>query len=241
MKTILALLGGICLSMQVIAQPLLETQWRLLTDQPSSANVASLQLGPNQRLSGSDGCNRLLGKYALDGERLSFSNVAGTRMACPAMQGREAAFGAALMRVNGWRIRGGVLELTADGAPVLRFKADAASGTSQDCAAPTTQADMNRCAHEDFLAATAEYSAAYKAVSDALPTLRRNLFRSAQTAWVRYRTAFCNFESSGAQGGSVQPMVKSQCDARMTRERTAELRALNDCKEGDVTCVRPKQ
>lgn len=237
MKTILALSVGICLSAQAAGQPLLETQWRLLTDQPlPTANVPSLQLGANQRVSGSDGCNRLLGKYALDGERLSFSDIAGTRMACPAMQGREAAFGAALMRVNGWRVQGGVLELTADGAPVLRFKADA-----PDCDALTTQADMNRCAQEDFFTATADYSATYKAVADDLPTLRRNLFRSAQTAWIRYRTALCNFESSGAQGGSMQPMVKSQCDARMTRERTAELRALIDCKEGDVICVRPKQ
>lgn len=237
MKTILALCVGICLSSEAAGQPLLETQWRLLTDQPlPTVNVPSLQLGANQRLSGSDGCNRLLGKYALDGERLSFSNVAGTRMACPAMQGREAAFGAALMRVNGWRMQGGVLELMADGAPVLRFQADA-----PDCTAPSKQADMNRFAHEDFLAATAEYSAAYKAVADALTQQRRNLFRSAQTAWVRYRTAVCNFESSGVQGGSVQPMVKWQCDARMTRERTAELRALIDCKEGDVTCVRPRQ
>ncbi|MBC8119072.1 MAG: DUF1311 domain-containing protein, partial [Burkholderiaceae bacterium] len=154
-------------------------------------------------------------------------------------------FSAALARVDAWQIRGGVLELLADGNAVLRFRPVGGTGTQggalPDCSAPTTQAAMNACAHEDFLAATADYSAAYKAVVDTLRPPRRDQFRQVQTAWIRYRTALCSFEASGTQGGSLQSMIKTQCDARLTRSRTAELRAVLNCQEGDVACLRPKQ
>lgn len=232
---------------QPVEPPLLETEWRVASATMGAVtekNPASLRFDANQRLSGSDGCNRLMGSYALDGARLTFTQIATTRMACPNVQGRDAAFGAALTRVDGWRIRGGVLELLGTGTVLLRFRpvgAESHGVAAPDCSAPTTQADMNSCAYEDFLAATGDYSAAYKAVMDTLQPPRRDQFRQVQTAWVRYRTAVCNFEASGAQGGSMQSMIKSQCDSRLTRSRTAEFRALIDCKEGDVACLRPKK
>lgn len=97
---------------------------------------------------------------------------------------------------------------------------------------------MNECAYEDFLAATAGYAGSYKAISDRLGTKHKDQFRRAQKLWVQYRTAACNFESSGVAGGSAQAMVKWQCDARMTRARTAELDIMANCKEGDLSCPR---
>jgi uncharacterized protein YecT (DUF1311 family) len=115
---------------------------------------------------------------------------------------------------------------TAQGAP------------APDCASATTQARMNECAYEDFLAATAGYAASYKAISDKLGQRQKDQFRRTQKLWIQYRTAACNFESSGVAGGSAQGMVKSRCDARMTRARTAELEVLANCKEGDLSCPR---
>ena len=100
---------------------------------------------------------------------------------------------------------------------------------------------MNECAYEDFLAATAGYAASYKTLSDRLGTAQKDQFRRTQKLWIQYHTAACNFESSGVAGGSAQAMVKSQCDARMTRARTAELTALANCKEGDLSCPRFKK
>jgi uncharacterized protein YecT (DUF1311 family) len=107
-----------------------------------------------------------------------------------------------------------------------------------DCATATTQARMNECAYEDFLAATAGYAASYKAVAGKLDKRQRDQFRRTQKLWIQYRTAACHFESSGVAGGSAQGMVKSQCDARMTRARTAELEKLASCQEGDLSCPR---
>jgi uncharacterized protein YecT (DUF1311 family) len=110
-----------------------------------------------------------------------------------------------------------------------------------DCANATTQARMNDCAYEDFLSATAGYADSYKTLSKKLGTKQKDQFRRAQKLWVQYRTAACNFESSGVEGGSAQAMVKWQCYARMTRTRTAELAMLANCREGDLSCPRFKK
>lgn len=110
-----------------------------------------------------------------------------------------------------------------------------------DCKAPTTQARMNDCAYEDFLAAGAGYAESSKQISSKLTGKQRDLFRRAQKAWIGYSTAACEFETSGLQGGSAQGMARWQCAARMTRARVAELAAMGNCAEGDLACVRFKK
>ena len=117
-------------------------------------------------------------------------------------------------------------------------RAQTSTTEASACANASTQARLNECAYEDFLAATASYAVSYKAISDRLGTKQKDQFRRAQKLWIQYRTAACNFESSGVAGGSAQAMVKWQCDARMTRARTAELDILANCKEGDLSCPR---
>ena len=116
--------------------------------------------------------------------------------------------------------------------------AQGALSPEADCASAVTQARMNECAYEDFLAATAGYAASYKTISDKLGPRQKDQFRRTQKLWIQYRTAACNFESSGVAGGSAQGMVKWRCDARMTRARTAELEKLASCQEGDLSCPR---
>lgn len=110
---------------------------------------------------------------------------------------------------------------------------------AQDCASPVTQADLGRCAHEEFLVATEAYAVSHKMLAESLAQKPRNQLRHTQKAWIHYRTAACDFESSASQGGSVQDMVKWRCATRMTRARTEELIRLINCPEGDVSCVRP--
>lgn len=119
--------------------------------------------------------------------------------------------------------------------------AQADSKAPVDCKAPTTQARMNECAYEDFLTANAGYAESNKSVSSKLSGKQRDLFRRSQKAWIAYRTAACDFESSGVLGGSAQGMVKWQCTARMTRARVVELTAMANCTEGDLACVRFKK
>ena len=114
----------------------------------------------------------------------------------------------------------------------------ASTAPAPDCATAATQARMNECAYEDFLDANAGYAESYKTLAGKMSATQKDQFRRTQKLWIQYRTAACNFESSGVAGGSARPMVKWQCDARMTRARTAELTALANCKEGDLSCPR---
>ena len=112
------------------------------------------------------------------------------------------------------------------------------SNTKIDCDAPATQTAMNACAYEDFLAATAAHAERGNAIARQLSGEPRALFLRSQKAWLAYRTAACNFESSAVQGGSAHGMALWQCAARMTRARALELDAVGNCPEGDIACVR---
>lgn len=130
------------------------------------------------------------------------------------------------------------LGLVASALPALAT----ATGTpapAVDCKQmPTTQSQLSACAFQDFEAATAAYAGTYKTLSQRVGNKPRQLLRQAQTEWIQYRVKACEFERSGVDGGSAAPMIYWQCQARMTRERTAELQRHLDCKEGDLSCVR---
>ncbi len=96
---------------------------------PVKGNQISLTFEDRGRLGGSDGCNRYLSGFTLEGEVLRIGPIATTRMACPATDGRAAqasAYAAALGRVAGYRIEADRLTLLdAGGKPAARFRAEA--------------------------------------------------------------------------------------------------------------------
>lgn len=108
-----------------------------------------------------------------------------------------------------------------------------------DCATTAqTQIQINDCTQKDFEAASAVYSALYRQLSQSVGNKQRQLLREVQTEWMQFRSKACEFEKNALAGGSAAPMVFWQCQARMTRERTAELQRHLTCKEGDISCVR---
>lgn len=80
-------------------------------------------LEPNEhRVSGSGGCNRLIGGYQLHGDQLTFTRMALTRMACPEVNFEDALL-KALESTRHWKISGAHLELAdATGQVVARFE-----------------------------------------------------------------------------------------------------------------------
>jgi len=75
------------------------------------------------RVSGSDGCNRLMGTYELKGEGIAFGQTAGTQMACVGSGNLEQEFHAALSGARRWKISGDRLELfSAAGARLAVFQ-----------------------------------------------------------------------------------------------------------------------
>ena len=112
----------------------------------------------------------------------------------------------------------------------------AAQADAPDCSAPTTQADMNRCAYEDFLAANGAQAAVLKGLTQGLAAPDRQRLRTAQKAWIAWRTAQCEFESGASGGGSAHELARWSCAAKLTRERTVALDKLAHCPEGDIAC-----
>lgn len=108
------------------------------------------------------------------------------------------------------------------------------------CASPAsvvTQAAMNFCAQEAFEAATAVYAQRYAELAALLPSQQRAHLRRMQSTWLAYRTAACRYESGPTNGGSAQGLVYWRCATRMTEQRSVEMAALAQCREGDITCA----
>lgn len=107
--------------MGTATQPALEgKRWILQT-----LNGKPVQTYPNQpkpnvvfatdngmgRVSGSDGCNLLVGSYAAENAGMTFQHVGTTMMLCPGGADQSRAFLKALGDTSGWKLDGARLEL----------------------------------------------------------------------------------------------------------------------------------
>jgi heat shock protein HslJ len=137
--------------------PLTEQTWGLTEYNNGKQAIVSvlndteitLELRDDGTLGGSDGCNRYMSGYTLEGERLSIGPLATTRMACRGPEGaaeQAAAYARALETVTGYRIEGGELTLlTGDGKPAARFRALAVPAPiPADAATPAAGQDAGR-------------------------------------------------------------------------------------------------
>lgn len=123
--------------------------------------------------------------------------------------------------------------------PVLQLRMVQAS--AEQCVNAGTQAVLNECAFESFLAASAAMSQQLRGIEAVLPSTRRSSWRKVQNAWLTYRTQTCQFEASAVGSGSARQMIHWKCSERLTKLRTAELIRLTNCPEGDLSCPLPRQ
>jgi copper homeostasis protein (lipoprotein) len=93
------------------------TFWRLTLIDSAYAQRAQGQHEPHlvfhedNRLTGSDGCNRLIGSYAVDDMSIDLARLAGTRMACPEGMAQAEQLRQVLGEVARYRIVGQHLEM----------------------------------------------------------------------------------------------------------------------------------
>lgn len=104
------------------------TDWRLKSlggsAPPVNSKAALLFDAKGMRVSGSSGCNRLMGSYKLDGDSLHFEPAALTRMACPEpVMKLEHAFLEALRATTRYRIEGRNLHLLEGNRTLATFEA----------------------------------------------------------------------------------------------------------------------
>ena len=101
------------------------------------------------------------------------------------------------------------------------------------CDDAQTQAEINRCSHEAFLAADAELNATWKQVLKAVdeePGKPRLI--KAQRMWIAFRDEACYAEASVvAGGGSLERTIFSGCRERLTRERVKHLKEILEWRD----------
>ena len=102
------------------------------------------------------------------------------------------------------------------------------------CSEAVTQLEINDCAEADFELADKELNSLYRAILAKHEQDRGFIqrLRAAQRAWIAFRDAeleaafFCNERRSSDCFGSIGPMSYSALKARLTRDRTAQLREM---------------
>ena len=116
----LLMLGLLAVPAAAHQDALAGVDWVLAGETGQRAPFLRFQAG---RVAGLGGCNRFGGTYAHKGERLSFSPLAATRMACPGevMKAEQVVFDM-LAKVKGMTLTGETLELLdGDGKALARF------------------------------------------------------------------------------------------------------------------------
>jgi heat shock protein HslJ len=121
---------GLACPPQVSVPALASTHWRLIwlgsspidrfADQPEP----HLVFRDTGEVAGSDGCNRLIGRYLTSGSAIEFSSLAATRMSCHHGMAQADEFRNTLERASRARVIGRHLELrNKDDDLLMRFEA----------------------------------------------------------------------------------------------------------------------
>jgi uncharacterized protein YecT (DUF1311 family) len=100
------------------------------------------------------------------------------------------------------------------------------------CKNPQTQLDLNQCADLRAKAVDKRLNQVYQQVRAKYKgSENENLLINAQLDWIKYRDSTCSFSISRFKGGSIVPLVYSNCVGRVTGQRTNELNTY--LKEGE--------
>lgn len=117
------------------ATALSDSSWQAVAYNNGKDAVVSLlaeteitaEFSPEGKLNGSAGCNNYMTEYKVDGNKITISPAATTRMFCSSPEGvmeQEAAYLAALERATTFEITGNVLRLLGeDGVNLVEFRA----------------------------------------------------------------------------------------------------------------------
>jgi uncharacterized protein YecT (DUF1311 family) len=92
------------------------------------------------------------------------------------------------------------------------------------CKGDTTY-EMKQCSGSKYKQADAELNKVYQQLLSKLDDEgHKAALKTAQLAWLKYRDTNCDFEGYLNRGGTIYPVVITECMTAMTTSRTKELR-----------------
>lgn len=86
-------------------------------------------------------------------------------------------------------------------------------------------AEMKVCATENYQAADRQLNQVYQSLISQLSGEQKTRLIDAQRSWIDFRDKTCRFEAAEASGGTLEGLLLTQCLARVTAERSANLQA----------------
>ena len=116
------------------------------------------------------------------------------------------------------------------------------SAFSQECdPSDESQTGMNVCADARYKKADAKLNETYRDIMKRMSddAEGRKLLQTVQRAWIAFRDAECAFSANDSKGGSIYPMLISECLEELTNARAEQLKGDLGCKEGDISCSVP--
>jgi len=93
-----------------------------------------------------------------------------------------------------------------------------------DCSDPRGTPEFNYCAQLNYDAADTELNEVYDDLKGQLDTEAQEKLTDAELAWLEYRDAQCEFEVRDIAGATGYAAYLNDCLARITKQRTEELK-----------------
>jgi heat shock protein HslJ len=122
---------------------------------PNQTDDFTLTFLEDGRFLATTDCNNLIGGYEVDASSISFTQIAGTKMACPDIDSKETVFAKMLEETNGFII-------TEDGQLALTIKYDSGSIIFNPALTPATEvAPSDQEAHNNIIGMTVTEVEAY--------------------------------------------------------------------------------
>ena len=108
----------------------------------------------------------------------------------------------------------------------------ARSQSALNCQSERSQREFNECALQRRKAADLKMNEAYQEQLTYLSTTQKERLRYSQRAWITYRDKACFYEAGPrAESGSIWPQQISDCEVRLTKQRTEILSMYVHCRE----------
>lgn len=114
-----------------------------------------------------------------------------------------------------------IVALPALSSQPIENNADAAD----PCADLTQQQSMNQCAYDEFKKVDEELNKLYSRVTES-EQFKSDIgpkIAASQKSWTEYRKLECEAEGSHYEGGSLEPLIVSDCMTMLTKERIGVL------------------
>lgn len=92
-----------------------------------------------------------------------------------------------------------------------------------NCNSPQTTLEMRVCAGQSYEKADKKLNQVYRQLKPKLNRSQQKKLVDAQRAWIQFRDKSCAFEGAFAEGGTLEPVLKTSCLTNVTEQRVKDL------------------